>query len=332
MATHIRNLRFWDTTNRFKPNSLIVITGGASGIALNIALIYAQRQQCKIILLDLNVNGLNEAVNKCRNQRLSQNQQQQQKTVYTITELESVTASTSSALSSIIGLQLNCTDPSAVNATFSAIIHAYGDIDLLVLCAGIGAHHTFTSGFDDLNVYNGCMQVNFFGYLYCIKAAFASLCRGRGHLVAITSFSGEIGLPFRSAYCSSKFAVTGLLESLRNEMKAAEMSPSPSHPPLNEQQPVTTATANSSFDITIVCPPTINTNLRRNSLKASTDSIEEKPSPHAMTVEKCAAAIVDAADRRLRKAFFPLNSFLANYLRPFMPDTMDALILKKAKL
>jgi short-subunit dehydrogenase len=183
------------------------------------------------------------------------------------------------------------------------------------------------------------MQVNYFGYLYCIKAAFASLCRSKGHLVAITSFSGEVGLPFRSAYCSSKFAVTGLLDSLRSEMKAAEMSWSAIHPPMlndgssgNAQNSVTTANANSSFDITIVCPPTINTNLRRNSLKASNDSIEEKPSPHAMTVENCAAAIVDAADRRLRKAFFPLNSFLANYLRPFMPDTMDALILKRAKL
>jgi len=49
-------------------------------------------------------------------------------------------------------------------------------------------------------------------------------------------------------------------------------------------------------------------------------------------VEECAAAIVDAADRKLRKAFFGWSNLVASYLRPILPDQMDALINKRAKL
>jgi short-subunit dehydrogenase len=133
----------------------------------------------------------------------------------------------------------------------------------------------------------------------------------------VTSFSGEVGLPYRTAYCASKFAVTGFLESLRSEMSVAQPQ---------EQ----------SFHITIVCPPTVATNLRANSLSAGTTSTglpaEKGAGEGAMSVADCASAIVDAGDRRLRKAFFPLTSWIASYLRPIIPDAMDKLIMQRAKL
>jgi len=52
----------------------------------------------------------------------------------------------------------------------------------------------------------------------------------------------------------------------------------------------------------------------------------------AMTVEDCAKAIVDASDRRLRKAFFPFMSFAASYLRPLIPDYVDKKIRGRASL
>jgi short-subunit dehydrogenase len=57
----------------------------------------------------------------------------------------------------------------------------------------------------------------------------------------MSSYSGEIGLIYRTAYCSSKFAVTGFFEALRMETK-------------------------DSIFITIICPPTVETNLRQNAL------------------------------------------------------------------
>jgi len=199
----------------------------------------------------------------------------------------------------------------------SQTISHYGSLDVLVLCAGIGAHHVF-SNTKDLSIFQKLLNVNFFGYLYCIHAAYQYLCQSNGVCVAITSFSGEVGLPYRTAYCASKFAITGFLESLRSEMTI-----------LKQQNPH----SQQVFDITIVCPPTINTNLRKNSLTPDA-SLKEMgcENSRALHVEDCALAIVDAADRRLRKAFFPFQSWIASYLRPLIPDVMDQFIIKRAKL
>lgn len=67
------------------------------------------------------------------------------------------------------------------------------------------------------------------------------LKESHGQIVVMSSYSGEIGLIYRTAYCSSKFAVTGFFEALRMEIK-------------------------DSISITIICPPTVETNLRKNAL------------------------------------------------------------------
>jgi hypothetical protein len=51
-----------------------------------------------------------------------------------------------------------------------------------------------------------------------------------------------------------------------------------------------------------------------------------------MTVEDCASCVIDATDRRLRKAFFPWTSTVASYLRPLVPDVIDKKIHAKARL
>jgi hypothetical protein len=89
----------------------------------------------------------------------------------------------------------------------------------------------------------------------------------------------------------------------------------------------------NQFDIVIVCPPSINTNLRRNALTPDPLLKEAgKQSQKSMSVEQCARAIVDATDRRLRKAFFPFSSFAGAYLRPLLPDLIDKKIRGRASL
>lgn len=120
---------------------------------------------------------------------------------------------------------------------------------------------------------------------------------------------------------SASTTQTGFLESLRSEMSVLR----------SDSAAGSSGSSGGSFHITIVCPPTVNTNLRRNALTPD-PNLKEAPAKHAMTVADCAAAIVDAGDRRLRKAFFPFNSWLASYLRPIIPDAMDKLIMARAKL
>ena len=63
-------------------------------------------------------------------------------------------------------------------------------------------------------------EVNFFGLFYCCKAVAPVMIRQRsGHIFNISSIIGKRGTPFHGAYCATKFAVCGLSDSLRVEMK-----------------------------------------------------------------------------------------------------------------
>lgn len=294
MSTHIRKLLFWNRTPPFARGQVVLITGAASGIGHQLALIYARRQ-CKLVLCDLNQSTLDTVAEQCQ-----------------------------SLGSQALAIRCDVTDAQAVRQMIQrTLAHYNSGLDLLVLCAGLGAHHLFART-PDVSIYERLMRVNFYGYVHCVHAAYEALCASpRGQVLAITSFSGEVGLPYRTAYCASKFAVTGFLEALRSEMAVVE-----------EQQTTNrdTSAKKHSFDITIVCPPTIDTNLRKNALTPDASLQEAAPSPSALSVEQCAAAIVDAADRRLRKAFFPFQSWFASYARPLMPDLMDRFIMKRAKL
>jgi short-subunit dehydrogenase len=68
----------------------------------------------------------------------------------------------------------------------------------------------------------------------------------------MSSYSGEVGVSYRTAYCASKFAVTGFFESLRMENK-------------------------DDIDITIICPVTIETSFREHSLLKNAEIKEGNP-------------------------------------------------------
>lgn len=68
------------------------------------------------------------------------------------------------------------------------------------------------------------------------RYALSALQKTKGQIIVMSSLSGEIGLPYRTAYCSSKFAVTGFFESLRIELETKDIA------------------------ITIICPPSVITN------------------------------------------------------------------------
>src|SRR5882724_9190430 len=63
------------------------------------------------------------------------------------------------------------------------------------------------------------MRVNFFGTLYCTHFALPHVKARRGSLVAISSLTGKRGIPSYAVYGATKFAVQGLYESLRLELR-----------------------------------------------------------------------------------------------------------------
>ena len=95
-------------------------------------------------------------------------------------------------------------------------IKTFGGIDILINNAGISMRALFEDL--DVEVIRKVMDVNFFGAVYCTKYALSSILERKGIVVGVSSIAGYRGLPGRSGYSASKFALQGWLESLRTEL------------------------------------------------------------------------------------------------------------------
>ncbi|MGL5082929.1 MAG: SDR family oxidoreductase [Microcoleaceae cyanobacterium] len=109
-------------------------------------------------------------------------------------------------------------------------VNHFGPPDLLITSAGMAQ----PGYFQDLpiEVFEQTMAVNYFGSLYCIRAALPFMQQqNRGHLVLISSGAGLIGLYGYTPYSPTKFALRGLAESLRGELKPLGIEVSIVYPP-----------------------------------------------------------------------------------------------------
>lgn len=264
---------------------VVVITGASSGIGEEIAVRYAKRK-CNLVLASRTGPQLNLVAAKCNKVGA----------LRVVTKIADVTSE--DACSDLMAYAVEC----------------FGKIDLLVLNAGVSSHFLF-DGEVDIGIYQQLMKTNFFGYLNCTKHAWPHLQRSKGQILVISSMSGEIGLCERTAYCASKFAVTGFFDALNMEQEDK---------------------ANiSRVSITVVCPPSVKTNMRAHSilptLKKSDiqtpDDVDKR-----MTIDECVSLIISAADKRVEKAYFPLKSSLAIHARPLFPRIINPMIRRASKL
>jgi 3-dehydrosphinganine reductase len=109
-------------------------------------------------------------------------------------------------------------DYPAVEKTMAAIVDELGPPQLLINSAGVLNEGHFEQL--PLQTFHYNMDINFFGTLHCTKAALPYFQRqGEGRIVNIGSMGGRIGGFGYSAYSSSKFAVHGLSEVMRCELK-----------------------------------------------------------------------------------------------------------------
>jgi short-subunit dehydrogenase len=94
-------------------------------------------------------------------------------------------------------------------------ISTFGKIDVLINNAGLSMRALFNDL--DLSVLKNLMDVNFWGTVYCTKYAMPEILKSKGSIVGVSSIAGYRGLPGRTGYSSSKFAMNGFMESLRTE-------------------------------------------------------------------------------------------------------------------
>ncbi|HET9990532.1 MAG TPA: SDR family NAD(P)-dependent oxidoreductase, partial [Kofleriaceae bacterium] len=113
---------------------------------------------------------------------------------------------------------LDVTDDASVTACVAGVLAQTGRIDVLVNNAG----YLFAGGVEEatLEQARAQLETNFFGVVRMLKAVLPHMReRESGHIVTISSLAGLVPVPFWAYYNASKFAVEGLCESLRHEVK-----------------------------------------------------------------------------------------------------------------
>jgi 3-dehydrosphinganine reductase len=185
-------------------NKRVIITGGSSGIGKAIAMLFAEAG-ANIALIARDLAKLERAKQEIEAVKLSPTQKI---LIFTanVAQYEEITAAIQSAIAELEGL------------------------DILITSAGI-AHPGY---FAELprHIFEETMAVNYFGTLYSIQAALPTLTAQKsGQIVLISSGAGLIGIYGYTAYSPSKFALRGLAESLRGELKLQGITVSIVYPP-----------------------------------------------------------------------------------------------------
>lgn len=171
----------------FYKDKVIIVTGASSGIGLASARKFASLG-AKLVLASRNLDKLEEIAE----------------------ELSAVTHQ-----QSVICVKTDVTKEEDCKNLIERTIEHFGKIDVLINNAGISMRAVFNEL--DLDVIKRLMDTNFWGTVYCTKYALPYLLETKGSVVGVISTAGYVGLPARTGYSASKFAVRGFLETLRIE-------------------------------------------------------------------------------------------------------------------
>ncbi|MEN9225704.1 MAG: SDR family oxidoreductase [Thermostichus sp. HHBFW_bins_43] len=118
----------------------------------------------------------------------------------------------------VLAIPTDVTQPEQVQSLVQATLERYGRIDCLINNAGICLSGPFLQTTPEH--WQRLMAVNFWGYLHMIRAVLPDMQkRKQGQIINVGSIGGKMPLPQMSAYCASKYAVSGLTEALRLELK-----------------------------------------------------------------------------------------------------------------
>jgi len=121
-------------------------------------------------------------------------------------------------------------DTAAVASAVATATSALGVPQRLILCAGIAIPERFEALTDE--ILRRSMEVNYFGSLYVLRAALPAMRAARsGHVVLVSSGAGLVGLYGYAAYSPTKFALRGLAEVLRAELRRDGVAVSVVFPP-----------------------------------------------------------------------------------------------------
>lgn len=197
-----------------------------------------------------------------------------------------------------VSIQENCKD------FIDKTIARFGRIDILINNAGISMRSLFEEA--EPEVIKRVMDINFMGAVYCTHYALSSIIANQGSIVGISSIAGYRGLPGRSGYSASKFALNGWLEAIRTEL-----SP-------------------NKVNVLWVSPGFTKSNIRNVALNGKSESQGESPlnESELMTSEECAINVLKAIYTKKRTLILGFQGKQTVWLNKFFPSLTDKLIRK----
>lgn len=180
-------------------------------------------------------------------------------------------------------------------------IKQFGGIDILINNAGISMRSLMRDAEPD--VIRKVMDINFFGAVYCTKLALESIIERKGSIVGVSSIAGYRGLPGRSGYSASKFALNGWLEALRTEL------------------------IDDGVNVMWVSPGFTRSNIRNVALNNKAESQGESPLNEAslMSSETCAGHIIKAIEQKKRSLVLTLRGKQTVWINKLFPAWADKL-------
>ncbi len=193
-------------------------------------------------------------------------------------------------------------------ALIASAIEKFGRIDGLINNAGKSAQALFEE-VENPAWYEELMRTNFWGSVWCTHAALPHLISARGKIVAVSSLAGLIGVPGRSAYSASKFAMGGFFECLRAELKSAGVS------------------------VTLAYPGVVATQIRYRGYNAAGESAGQSglKEDAAMSVEECARLILNGMESGQREVVMSAKGKLGRWLKLLAPGLVEKMALAAVK-
>ena len=164
-------------------NQVVIITGASSGIGKACAYDFA-RKGANVVMAARNEEALNAIAGDLQSENLSV-----------------------MAVKTDVSVEDDCKN------LIDKTIESFGEIHVLINNAGISMRGLFQE--TSLDVLRKLMDINYWGAVYCTRYALPHILKNKGSVVGISSIGGFQGLPGRTGYSSSKFAMHGFLETLR---------------------------------------------------------------------------------------------------------------------
>ncbi|GJL53397.1 MAG: short chain dehydrogenase [Nitrospirales bacterium] len=257
---------------------VIVITGASEGIGRALALGLAP-QQPKLVLAARNEKRLQEVASECER-----------------------------AGAATCVVPTDVTDEQACYRLVQRTMETFGGLGVLVNNAGMAMRATLEE-VSNLSLFEHLMKVNYLSSVYCTKYALPYLKQSQGRVVAVASVAGLTGVPTRTGYCASKYAMMGFFESLRMELDEAGVS------------------------ITIIAPDFVVSKVHERSFDAHGQQVGEPPAnQHTyLTAEACAAMIIQAMEKRQRLLVTSWRGYLGRFVRLIIPNVIDGIAKKAVK-